>query len=95
MRLSQNIALSAFAATVVAGLSACTTHDYDVRAAYGCVPGTPNVTETCNYPTYAGNIQIDGMPRPFLHYRDSPAGREFYVDGKWRKADPGTPDGRA
>ena len=93
MRISPKCALSAFAVTAVVGLSAC-THDNDIRAAYGCVPGTPNVTETCNYPTYAGNIQIDGMSHPFPHYRDTPAGREFYVDGKWRKADPGTPFGR-
>ena len=92
MRLTQKLTLSACAVT--AGLAACTTHP-DVREAYGCVPGTPNVTETCNYPTYQGNIQVDGMARPFPHYRDTPDGREFYIDGKWRKADPGTPFGRA
>ena len=78
------------AVTVVAGLSACST--YDVRDAYGCTG--PNAVETCKYPTYAGNIQVDGMSRPFPHYRDTLEGREFYVDGKWRKADPGTPFGR-
>ena len=92
MRISCNVALSVLAVTVVAGVSACST--YDVRKAYGCVPGTPNVTETCMYPTYAGNVQIDGAPHPYLHYRDTLEGREFYLDGKWRKADPGTPFGR-
>jgi len=93
MRISQKVALSAFAVTVVAGLSGCThSTNYDVRAAYGCTG--PNAAETCQYPTYAGNIQVDGMSRPFPHYRDTLEGREFYVDGKWRKADPGTPFGR-
>jgi len=93
MRFSAKLTLSAFAVTMVAGLAACS--HYDVREAYGCVPGTPNVTERCNYPTYQGNIQVDGVAHPFPHYRDTKDGREFYVDGKWRKADPGTPFGRA
>jgi len=92
MRISEKVALSAFAVTVVAGLSACTYSNHDVRAAYGCTG--PNAAETCQYPTYAGNIQIDGAPQPYLHYRDTPAGREFYLNGVWRKADPGTPFGR-
>ena len=94
MGISQKLVLSAFAVTVVAGLSACSSWypDHAVREAYGCTG--PNAAETCKYPTYEGNIQVDGVAVPFPHYRDTPAGREFYVNGAWRKADPGTPFGR-
>ena len=73
MRISEKVALSAFAVTVVAGLSACTYSNHDVRAAYGCTG--PNAVETCKYPTYAGVVVIDGGSYQYLHYRDTPTGR--------------------
>ena len=92
MGFSKKLTLSAFAVTAVAGLSACTHSDYAVREAYGCTG--PNAAETCKYPTYSGTVQIDGMQQGSLHYRDTPGGREFYLNGVWRKADPGTPFGQ-
>ena len=87
MRISQKVAMSAFAVTVVAGLSACTHSTYDTRAAYGCTG--PNAAETCRYPTYAGSVIIDGKPYQYLHYRDGNGAREYWLNGVWRKADIG------
>jgi hypothetical protein len=87
--MNQKLALPILSAAIMA-LAAC-SHGYDVRTAYGCTG--PDAAETCKYPTTADAIIIGGKPYQYLHYRDNVEGREFYVDGTWRKADPGQPYG--
>jgi len=91
MMKSQKLALPILAGIVVA-VAACSSN-YEVREAYGCTG--PNAAETCKYPTYAQPVVIDGKAHPYLHYRDNVGGREFWLNGVWRKADPGQPYGRS
>jgi hypothetical protein len=86
MMITPKLALPMIGAAVVA-LTACSSYwgTHDVRAAYGCTG--PNAAETCHYPTYAGTVIIGGSPYQYLHYRDTSGGREYWVNGIWRKAD--------
>jgi len=86
---TQKVALPILAGVVVA-LAACSSN-YEVREAYGCTG--PNAAETCKYPTYATPVVIDGVAHPYLHYRNGNNGREFWLNGVWRKPDPGQPAG--
>jgi hypothetical protein len=88
----QKVASCALAGAVVI-LSAC-THDYSDRTAYG-IYGCDGVrVQACNYPVYSAKIAIGGTSYSNLRYRDVAYGREFWLNGTWRKADPGQPYGR-
>jgi len=91
VKFSQTLALPVFAVTAVV-LSACQHQYVDTREAFTCTH--LRAAETCHYPVYTQTVMINGVKHRYLPYRDESYGREFWVNGLWRKADPGQPYGR-
>ena len=91
MRSPRICAFTALAAFAVV-LSACQHQYVDTREAFACT--RLMAAETCHYPVYTQTVMVNGVKHKYLPYRDESFGREFWIDGMWRKADPGQPYGR-
>ena len=90
MKFTPKLTLPVFAAVAMA-LSAC-QHQYVAPGVYSC--NHLSAAETCHYPLYTKVVLINGVRHKYLPYRDDSYGREFWVGGMWRKADPGQLYGR-
>ena len=39
----------------------------------------------CGYPRFSGSVVVNGVMHPNPHFREGRLGREFWIDGAWRR----------